>query len=74
MTENELGKILKYMYENAPSGEKTTMIHLFGVKYAEVIERSNLDKQQIMKSSGLPPSYYTEVVKGIRLAKHVVAK
>ena len=33
MTKQELGQVLYDMYENAKSGEKVTMIHLFGIKY-----------------------------------------
>lgn len=29
MTENELGRILKEMYENAPDGYQVANIHLF---------------------------------------------
>lgn len=36
MTENELGKILKEMYDDAPIGYKVTKIHLFGFKYMKI--------------------------------------
>jgi len=37
MTITELAKILSDMYDNAAEGEKVTMIHLFGIKYAKYI-------------------------------------
>jgi len=37
MTENQLAEILKEMYEGAPSGEQVVNIHLFGVKFADII-------------------------------------
>lgn len=74
MTENQLGEILKEMYENAPRGYQVAKIHLFGVKYAEVIERNNYKVVDIIKTSGINTSYSTEVSKGIKLARYVVPK
>ena len=37
MTVNDLGGKLMEMYENAPRGYQVANIHLFGVKYADVI-------------------------------------
>jgi hypothetical protein len=34
----ELGQILKDMYAQAPQGYQVANIHLFGVKYASIIE------------------------------------
>lgn len=69
----ELGQILKEMYEKAQSGEHTLKIRLFGIKYADEI-KNNHSVSEIIKASGLPRSYNTEVYKGIKLAKYVVAK
>lgn len=74
MTENELGKILKDMYENAPRGYQVANIHLFGVKYAEIIKNSNVKAADIIKASGIHTSYTTELSKGIKLARYVVSK
>ena len=73
MTENSLGKILKEMYENA-KGDKVAHIHLFGIKYADIIEKEGLCKKEIRKSAGIPKSYDTEISKGICLAKYVTIK
>ena len=38
MTLLELSSSLKDMYENAPETDQSTMIHLFGIKYADEIK------------------------------------
>lgn len=74
MTEYELGKILKGMYDNAPHGDQVANIHLFGVKYASVIIDNNYKAGDIIRASGLNKSYATEVSKGIKLAKYVMPR
>lgn len=74
MTENELGKILREMYDNAPKGYQVANIHLFGVKYAEVILDNNIKATDIISISGLKGSYSAEVSKGIKLARYVAPK
>lgn len=74
MTENQLGKILREMYDNAPKGYKVANIHLFGVKYAEVILEKNFKVIEIIRASGLNESYLTEISKGIKLARYVIPK
>lgn len=74
MTENELGKILKDMYDSAPTGYKVANIHLFGVKYSSIILKNNVKATEIIRASGLNPSYATEVSKGIKLSRYVMPK
>jgi hypothetical protein len=74
MTVNELGGILKKMYNSAPQGYQVANIHLFGVKYASIILRNNYKVSDIINSSGINPTYSTEVSKGIKLSKYVVPK
>lgn len=74
MIESELGKILKKMYDKALEGEKVVSIHLFGIKYADIIQDNNIKPTDIIKFSGLPESYATEVQKGIKLAPYVIVK
>ncbi len=74
MTENELGRILKEMYETAPKGYQVANIHLFGVKYARIIIENNYKAADIIRASGLHVSYATEVSKGVKLSKYVVPK
>lgn len=74
MTVNELGRILMEMYENAPRGYQVANIHLFGVKYADVIKGNEYKVTDIIQSSGINNSYATEVSKGIKLARYVIPK
>jgi len=72
MTEKELSNILADMYNNALKGESVSMIHMFGIKYADEIKKHGV--KEIIERSGLNSSYATEVSKGMKLAKYVVAK
>ncbi|AFM40271.1 hypothetical protein Desaci_1242 [Desulfosporosinus acidiphilus SJ4] len=74
MTENELGKILREMYDNAPAGDKVANVHLFGVKYASILLENDINLKEIINASGLKPSYVTEISNGIKLSKYVILK
>ena len=74
MSEYELGQILKEMYDNAPKGEAVAFIHIFGIKYADIIRDSGYSSANIVDASGLPKSYCTEVTKGMKLSKYVELK
>lgn len=74
MTENELGKILKEMYDNAPDGYQVANIHLFGVKYASIILENKFKATEIVHASGINSSYATEVSKGVKLSRYVIPK
>ncbi|RAI94302.1 hypothetical protein DET54_108102 [Paenibacillus pabuli] len=74
MTVDELGEILNNMYRNAPDGDQVANIHLFGVKYADIINRNDFSVKEIVIASGISLSYTTEVSKGIKLSKYVVTK
>lgn len=66
----ELGKILSEMYNS--SENKTTAIHMFGLKYAEVIMNSSASVVDIVKKSSVSDSYHTEVSKGIRIYESIL--
>jgi len=74
MTKQDLGLKLKEMYENAPKGEKVTMIHLFGIKYSEEMKDSEASFQDIAITAGIGKSYGTEIAKGSKLAEYVTIK
>ena len=80
MTVNELARALSEMYESADRGEKTTMIHLFGIRYAEIIIRNKYSASEILKETRLQngkkmdASYNTEISKGIRLSRYVTER
>ena len=73
MTVNELAMKLKEMYESS-DGEKTTMIHLFGIMYASEVKECGYTPKDILKIADMPESYQTEISKGIRLSKYVEVK
>lgn len=62
------------MYDSAPEKEKATFIHLFGIKYGQIILRNKYSAADIVKSSGIKESFKTEVRKGINLSKYVTSK
>jgi len=75
LTENELGIKLKEMYEvGCPKKEAVTFIHLFGIKYADDIRSNRLNVAELIKVSGISPTYITEINKGIKLSKYVEIK
>lgn len=74
MNQTELGNKLKEMYSNAPEGDQVAKIHLFGIKYAQVITKNKFKVIDIVRASGIKSSYSTEVSKGIRLSKYVTPK
>lgn len=65
---------LKDMYENASKGEQTTMIRLFGIKYAEELKENSMSLKDIAEKATGYSSYGNEINKGIQLAKYVVVK
>ncbi len=74
MTSSELGKILNEMYENAPKNEQVAHIHLFGIKYGDIITKYKITATDIISDSNLPSTYHVEVSKGIKLSKYFVIK
>ena len=74
MTENELVRILKEMYEGAPKGYQVANINLFEVKYASIISDNNFKSTDIIRASGINLSDATELSKGIKLARYGVPK
>lgn len=69
MDTTELRKLLCESYQNVQKTEKVTMIHLFGIKYAEEIKRCGI--AEIIKEAGIFSTYRTELGKEIKLAKYV---
>lgn len=74
MSITELGDVLREMYTNAPEKEQVTFIHLFGIKYGDLILKNKHSASEIVKASGINDSYKTEVRKGINLSKYVISK
>ena len=74
MNANELGAILRDMYQGADNGYAVVMIHLFGIKHAEQIRTSDATAKDIARAAGINDSYATEIQKGVRLAEFVTIK
>ena len=76
----ELADILSDMYDNALADEKTAMVHLFGIRYANIIRENNISIPEILKwtklnnGSNISKNYSPEINKGIKLAKYVIEK
>lgn len=66
----ELGDILNEMYINASN--KTTAIHIFGIKYGEIIKRNGYSSASIIECTSIDSSYNVEVSKGVRIYESIL--
>ena len=66
----ELGKLLKKMYEEAVGG-KVSAIHMFGLKYGAVIRANDYSIAEIIRIAGISDSYSVEASKGISIYKAI---
>lgn len=60
------------MYETAADREKAVRVHLFGIRYADVI--SEMSSYEIAEGAGIQRSYGAEIHKGINLSKYVMER
>ena len=67
----KLAAILGLSYREAKDKEAVTMIHVFGIRYAEDIRRCGSSVAKLVRHSSIPDSYVAEVHKGMRLSKFV---
>lgn len=74
MEEFELADKLRSMYENAKRNEAVCQISLFGIMYAQEIQKGKYTLKNIIELSGIGKGYLTEISKGIKLSKYVVPK
>lgn len=61
LSESDLAEILATNKEL----KGTYAIHLFGIKYAKLIQEKNLDKKEIIRLSNIGENYFYELAKGI---------
>ena len=73
MTVLDLGNKLREMYETV-GANKSTMIHLFGVIYADEMRNAGIKPIEVVKAAQMQESYQTEVNKGMNLSKYVDLK
>ena len=62
------------MYENAPKGDSTTMIGLFGIKYVTELKNCESSMSEIAELLEIGVNYHAQISKGIRLAKYAKLK
>ena len=74
MTQQKLGIILNKMFNEAKKGKKATMIHVFGIKYGNIIKENNYSIKNIVKDANISETYVTEITKGANLAKYAKVK
>ena len=69
---DELGTILSNMYNNPSGSNKTTAVHMFGIKYGAVITRNHYTCKAICDAAGLGDTQYDkEVNKGVNIYKSI---
>lgn len=71
MHAGELGEILGKMYRNALPNESVVMIHLYGVRHADVLRSTDISISDVVRAAGISKSYVVEINKAINLAKYV---
>jgi hypothetical protein len=67
--ERRIINVLSEMYLNAPEGYQMTMVHLFGIMYAQELE--NMRIKDIVYNATGKSSLWVEVSKGIKLSKYI---
>lgn len=67
-----LGQKLRDMYDFTDN--KALIVHLFGIKYAEIIRANGYNAREIIETAGLGYGYQSELQKGMKLAKYVEIK
>ncbi|WP_217513094.1 HTH-like domain-containing protein [Vibrio metschnikovii] len=70
----DFAEVLRAMYQDAPRGEQVLMIHLFGIKFGEIIRIKNISISTLVTEARMSTNYVTELNKGIGLAKYVHLK
>lgn len=66
-TIQELGSILREMYNNAEDRMQVASIHIFGIKYGKNIIEKEFRASDIIKASSLNESYSTELQKALNI-------
>lgn len=70
MTITDLARILRNAHADGEGDmTKALNIHLYGIRYAHDLRGVRL--AEVVKLAGIPPSYNTEIAKGIKLSAYV---
>ena len=69
METNELIQQLSKMRNNAPEGEKSTVPHIFGIRYTDELKDLKIEElKDIVIAAGLCESLAFEIRKGVKIA------
>lgn len=74
MEPQELADILSRWCRDAPEGEHKTVIHLFGIVYADEMGRGRASVSEVVRRSEIKNRFTTEVYNGKRLARYVTVR
>lgn len=73
-TVEELGRILRDMYDNAEKGDKSVAIHVFGIKFAKYMIEKGFTPKQISVAAGFGDTQYdTEINKAKNIYRCLAA-
>ena len=67
----ELGAILKQMYEDPNTSSQTNATRMFAIKYGAIIEKHGYNAAMLVAAAGLKDSYQIEVNKGINIYRSI---
>lgn len=70
---DDLGRILKDMYNNAKESGQVAAIHMFGFKYGDIITTNGYSQKTIISLAGINDSYSAELNKGVNIYRSVKA-
>ncbi len=70
-TEQELGELLGNRYNNAEEKTKILSLYLFGIQYADLIEKNNYNYKNIVEYANIPSSLDVELSKAMKISKYV---
>lgn len=71
-TLEELAAILSEMYNDPKVVNKTTAVHMFGLKYGDVIKEQNIAATNLVTMANINSSYHAEVSKGVRIYESIL--
>lgn len=71
MTQDELAQMLAHMYNDPDVVNKTTAIHMFGLKYGDQIKAGNYSATGLIAAAGINASYHAELSKGINIYESI---
>jgi hypothetical protein len=70
-----LGTELERLHREFPLGDKTTAVHLFGVRFGgDLLGLTRAQLDEVSVAAGLKPVYGLELRKMAKLSKYVVAR